>query len=68
MINEIEKNDDPNRPKPENPFQEEEQQGTEQPRQAPGVEREYQGGASDERRAPGEEDDDPTADIDRKIA
>jgi len=67
MTNEIEKNEDANKPQPQGPFQEEEQQGNEQPRQAPGVEREYQGGASDERRAPGEGDD-PTEDIDKKIA
>jgi hypothetical protein len=56
-------------PKRDNPFQEEEDQGNEHTRRAPGIERDYQGELPEEKRAPGEEqDDDDTQDIDRKIA
>jgi hypothetical protein len=57
-------------PRRDNPFQEEEEQGNEQKREAPGVDREYEDNEPEERRAPGEgqEDPDRDQDSDRRIA
>lgn len=57
-------------PRRDNPFQEEEDQGNEQKREAPGVERKINNDEPEERRAPGEgqEDPDRDQDADRRIA
>ena len=52
----------PQEQKRPNPFGEQESQGNEQPRRAPGSEQEYQGGQPEPKRAPGVEEDDKVDD------
>lgn len=52
--------DQQSRPKLPNPFGEQESQGDEQTRRAPGSEQEYQGNTPPQKRAPGLEEDDRT--------